>query len=225
MVLDATSVDDATMSATAAEVGYSESAFVVPGDDGTPAVRYFSPLAEAPFCGHATIAPAVAHADRHGTGPLPLPLPLRTSVGTVPVTTAMAADGTTVATLVSVAPRTEPLAGPDLAELPAALRWSVAALDPALPPRTAYAGARHPVIAAADRGRPTSTTTCPRWPPSWPATTGPPSTWSGGSHRRSSTPATPSRRAESSRTRPPARRRPPSAATCGNSNSSTHPRP
>ncbi|MFI5799301.1 PhzF family phenazine biosynthesis protein [Streptomyces sp. NPDC051677] len=149
VVLDATGIDDATMLATAAEVGYSETAFVVPSDDGTLTVRYFSPLAEVPFCGHATIAMAVAHADRHGTGPLSL----RTSVGAVPVTTAVADDGTTTATLVSVAPHTEPLAPPDLAELLSALRWSADELDPALPPRTAYAGARHPVIAAADRSR------------------------------------------------------------------------
>jgi PhzF family phenazine biosynthesis protein len=149
VVLDATGIDDATMLATAAEVGYSETAFVVPSDDGALTVRYFSPLAEVPFCGHATIAMAVAHADRHGAGPLSL----RTNVGAVPVTTAVADDGTTTASLVSVAPHTEPLAPPDLAELLSALRWSADELDPALPPRTAYAGAWHPVIAAADRSR------------------------------------------------------------------------
>lgn len=149
VVLDATGADDATMLAAAAEVGYSETAFVTPSDDGTLAVRYFSPLAEVPFCGHATIATAVAHADRHGTGPLIL----HTSAGVVPVTTTVADDGTTVATLVSVTPRTEPLTESDLAELLAALRWSADDLDPALPPRVAYGGAWHPVIAAADRGR------------------------------------------------------------------------
>ncbi|CAM5657506.1 Putative isomerase YddE OS=Streptomyces lavendulae subsp. lavendulae OX=58340 GN=yddE1 PE=3 SV=1 [Streptomyces lavendulae subsp. lavendulae] len=53
----------------------------------------------------------------------------------------------------SVEPRTEALAEADLAELLAALRWSPADLDPALPPRAAYAGAWHPVIAAASRER------------------------------------------------------------------------
>ncbi|MET7650519.1 MULTISPECIES: PhzF family phenazine biosynthesis isomerase [unclassified Streptomyces] len=149
VVLDATGLDDAAMLAAAAEVGYSETAFVTPSDDGTLSVRYFSPLAEVPFCGHATIATAVAHADRHGTGPLIL----HTHVGVVPVTTAVADDGTIVATLVSVAPHTAPLAEPDLAELLAALRWSADDLDPALPPRVAYGGAWHPVIAAADRKR------------------------------------------------------------------------
>lgn len=149
VVLDATGADDADMLATAAEVGYSETAFVVPGDDGTLSVRYFSPLAEVTFCGHATIATAVAHADRHGPGPLIL----HTRAGVVPVTSTVAEDGTISATLVSVAPRTEPLAEADLAELLSALRWSAGDLDPALPPRVAYAGAWHPVLAAADRGR------------------------------------------------------------------------
>jgi len=59
VVLDARGLDDQAMQAIAAEVGYSETAFVVDGS-----VRYFSPKAEVPFCGHATIASAVARADR-----------------------------------------------------------------------------------------------------------------------------------------------------------------
>lgn len=149
VVLDATGVDDKAMLATAADVGYSESAFVVPAADGTLAVRYFSPLAEVPFCGHATIATAVAHAERHGTGRLRL----RTQAGPVTVTTDRTADGAVVATLVSVAPRTTPIAEADLAELLAILGWSARDLDPALPPRVAFAGARHPVVAAVSRER------------------------------------------------------------------------
>ncbi|MER7477560.1 PhzF family phenazine biosynthesis isomerase [Streptomyces sp. NPDC126510] len=149
VVLDASGADDAAMLATAAEVGYSETAFVVDSGDGPLDVRYFSPLAEVPFCGHATIATAVAHAERHGTGRLLL----RTAAGLVTVTTDRTADGTLVATLVSVAPRTVPLDEADLAELLAILDWSAGDLDPALPPRVAFAGAWHPVIAAASRER------------------------------------------------------------------------
>ncbi|MBT1092428.1 PhzF family phenazine biosynthesis protein [Streptomyces chartreusis] len=149
VALDATGVDDKEMLAAAAELGYSESAFVVPAADGTLDIRYFSPLAEVPFCGHATIATAVAHAERHGTGRLSL----RTKAGPVTVTTDRTADGTLTATLVSVAPHTEPLADADLAELLAVLGWSAAELDPALPPRVAFGGARHPVLAAATRER------------------------------------------------------------------------
>lgn len=149
VVLDASGADDAAMLATAAEVGYSETAFVVESGDGSLDVRYFSPLAEVPFCGHATIATAVAHAERHGTGRLPL----RTVAGPVTVTTDRAADGTVVATLVSVAPRTAPIEEADLSELLAILGWSAGDLDPELPPRVAFAGAWHPVIAAATRDR------------------------------------------------------------------------
>ncbi|MGX5213786.1 PhzF family phenazine biosynthesis protein [Streptomyces violaceus] len=149
VVLDATGADDAAMLAAAAEVGYSETAFVVPSGDGALDVRYFSPLAEVPFCGHATIATAVAHAERHGTGRLLL----HTAAGPVTVTTDRSADGTLVATLVSVAPRTAPIEAGDLAELLTILGWSEADLDPALPPRAAFAGAWHPVLAAASRDR------------------------------------------------------------------------
>ncbi|MEU8764923.1 PhzF family phenazine biosynthesis isomerase [Streptomyces sp. NPDC048659] len=149
VVLDAAGIDEATMAATAAEVGYSETAFAVPRADGTLDIRYFSPQIEVPFCGHATIATAVAHAHRHGVGDLLL----RTKAGPVPVTTSTLPDGTVVATLVSVEPRDEEIAEDDLAELLAALGWSADDLDPALPPRAAYGGAWHPVIAAATRER------------------------------------------------------------------------
>jgi PhzF family phenazine biosynthesis protein len=80
VVLDARGMTDEAMLAVAAEVGFSETAFLFPAEssadrmeDASEAqVRYFSPLAEVPFCGHATIAAAVAHAERHGTGRLDL---------------------------------------------------------------------------------------------------------------------------------------------------------
>jgi PhzF family phenazine biosynthesis protein len=149
VVLDATGMDDAAMLAVAAGVGFSETAFVTPGRGGGLDVRYFSPLAEVPFCGHATIATAVAHARRYGTGELRL----NTRAGEIAVSTREAGDGTVTATLVSVVPRVEALDGDDLAELLAALGWRADELDPALPPRVAYAGARHPVIAAGSRER------------------------------------------------------------------------
>ncbi len=44
------------MQRVASDVGFSETAFVVPATGATRTVRYFSPKAEVPFCGHATIA-------------------------------------------------------------------------------------------------------------------------------------------------------------------------
>ncbi|WP_329133358.1 PhzF family phenazine biosynthesis protein [Streptomyces sp. NBC_01476] len=149
VVLDAAGADDAAMLAVAAEVGFSETAFVVPRPDGELDVRYFSPLAEVPFCGHATIATAVAYAERYGVGELAF----HTRAGVVRVGTSADGTGLVTAELVSVPPRTAPLDSAGLTALLAALGWSAAELDPALPPRVAYAGAWHPVIAAARRDR------------------------------------------------------------------------
>jgi PhzF family phenazine biosynthesis protein len=148
VVLDAAGASDADMLAVAAKVGFSETAFVVGGTGRELDVRYFSPLAEVPFCGHATIALAVAHADRHGPGELTL----GTQAGSIRVTTADS-DGRITATLVSVAPRTVPLADDDRRALLAALRWDERDLDPALPVRVAYGGAWHPIVATATRAR------------------------------------------------------------------------
>lgn len=150
VVLDARGADDAAMLAAAAEVGYSETAFLLPTDqDRVMDVRYFSPLAEVSFCGHATIATAVAYAERHGPGDLTL----HTQAGTVPVHTAAADDGTFTATLVSVPTKTEDLPGPLLAELLGILGWTAADLHDALPPRIAFGGAWHPILATPSRAR------------------------------------------------------------------------
>jgi PhzF family phenazine biosynthesis protein len=148
VVLDATGATEAQMQAAAAEVGYSETAFLLPQTDGGFRVRYFSPLAEVPFCGHATIATAVAYAERHGPGVLPL----QTAAGLVEVTTRSGGHGPE-ATLVSVPPRTAELPAPVLAELLTALHWAPSDLDPALPVRVGFAGAFHPILAAATRSR------------------------------------------------------------------------
>lgn len=149
VVLDAAGLDEAAMLAIAAEVGYSETAFVTAADGGDLTVRYFSPKAEVSFCGHATVAAAVAIAERAGPGDLLF----RTPAGEVPVTVAAGPTGTLRATLTSVEPRIEDATPDTLAEALAALGWSADDLDPAFPPRIAYAGARHLVLAAATRAR------------------------------------------------------------------------
>jgi PhzF family phenazine biosynthesis protein len=149
VVLDASGASDTEMLGVAAELGYSETAFLTARSDDAFDVRYFSPIAEVPFCGHATIAAAVAYAQRHGTGALTF----LTRAGTVEVTTASGSAGELVATLTSVAPRTVDLADSDLASLLDILGWDATDLDPDLPPRVAFAGAWHPIIAAATRER------------------------------------------------------------------------
>ena len=82
IVLDARGLSDDAMRRIAADVGYSETAFLLPRADGELDVRYFSPLAEVSFCGHATIAAMVAHARRQGPGDFVL----HTQAGRVRVT-------------------------------------------------------------------------------------------------------------------------------------------
>jgi PhzF family phenazine biosynthesis protein len=149
VVLDAAGLDAAEMAKIAAEVGFSETAFLFPGDNDRMVVRYFSPRVEVPFCGHATIATAVAYAQLYGAGTLHL----TTNAGPVEVTTATGPDRAIYATLISVPPRTALIPDDELAATLAALRWAPSELDPALPPRAAYAGAWHPIIAAASRAR------------------------------------------------------------------------
>ena len=144
VVLDAGGMSDADMLAVAAELGYSETAFLAGSE-----LRYFSPLAEVPFCGHATVATAVALAERDGPGTVEF----RTRSGAVPVTTARGGDGLLTATLTSVPPRVDAIEPGDLDELLAALGWEHGDLDPALPPRVGYAGASHPVLGIATRER------------------------------------------------------------------------
>lgn len=140
VVLDATGLDDEEMLRIAADVGYSETAFLVDAGDGTYDVRYFSPVAEVPFCGHATIASAAALGDGE--------LLFRTRSGDVPVSVRGGR-----ATLTSVEPRVEPIADDDLDAALGLLRWARGDLDPALPPRIGFAGARHLILAARTRER------------------------------------------------------------------------
>jgi PhzF family phenazine biosynthesis protein len=149
VVLDASGLSGERMLAIAAEVGYSETAFLTGGDGRRRDIRYFSPLAEVPFCGHATIATAVALAERDGPGDVVF----QTRSGLVPVTSRCDERGRLTATLTSVAPRVEEVAPADLDEALAALGWEREQLDPALPPRVAFAGAQHLILAVATRER------------------------------------------------------------------------
>ena len=149
VVLDARGWDDERRLAVAAVVGFSETAFLEPTDrPRTWRARYWSPRAEVPFCGHASVAAAVALAERDGAGDLVL----ETAVGDVPVLVTSGDDGL-AATLTSVPTRSAPARQEDVAEALAALGWRADELDPALPPHVAHAGADHLVLATGTRER------------------------------------------------------------------------
>lgn len=136
------------MQRIAAEVGYSETAFVAPAAGWERTVRYFSPAMEVPFCGHATIATGVALAASEGEGVFTLD----TRAGRIPVTV-REQQGRIEASLVSVDPRHEPASDHLVAEVTAALDWRTSELDNAIPPARAFAGAWHLVLAARTRDR------------------------------------------------------------------------
>ena len=148
VVLDADLSDAPALQAVATDLGYSETAFLRATGPARFAVRFFSPAAEVPFCGHATIASAVALAERYG----PADVVLDTVAGTVSVRTHVA-DGGLAATLTSVPPQVIPVAAEDVAAVLDALGWELADLDPELPPRAAYAGAWHLILPVATRQR------------------------------------------------------------------------
>jgi PhzF family phenazine biosynthesis protein len=142
VVLDATGLDDARMLEIAADLGYSETAFAFPRTGGHDFdLRYFSPLAEVPFCGHATVATAVA-LERPGT------LRFHTKAGLVEIAATPGA-----ATLTSVPTSSTPAPESDVAEALRALRWSADDLDPRYPVHWASGGARHLVLAVRTRER------------------------------------------------------------------------
>lgn len=131
------------MQRRAAEIGDSETAFVAPRRDGADLdIRYFSPEREVTFCGHATIATAVALAEREP------------DLDTVTFVTRaervrVALDRRKApvrATLTSPPASHRAVAREALDEALAAFGWGREALDPRLEPVVARAGASHLVL-------------------------------------------------------------------------------
>ena len=136
--------DPDTMQRIAAEVGFSETAFLAPATGCDRVARYYSPEAEVSFCGHATIAAGVALADKEGDGTYRL----STAVGYVPVSV-RTRHGHREASLTSVDPTYTIVSEHLLTDALASLGWDQADLDLSIPPAKAYAGVWHLVLAAA----------------------------------------------------------------------------
>jgi PhzF family phenazine biosynthesis protein len=132
----------AVMQRTAAEVGYSETAFVAPASGRLRTIRYYSPEREVPFCGHATIAAGVVLGETEGDGTYRL----AASVGEVSVTV-LSQGVTREASLTSVEPRFTSASEALVREALSSLGWKSADLDDSIPPAKAYAGAWHLVLA------------------------------------------------------------------------------
>jgi predicted PhzF superfamily epimerase YddE/YHI9 len=92
--------DAGEMQRIAAEVGYSETAFIAPVHGIDRTVRYYSPEAEVPFCGHATFAAGYVI----GNDGQAITYRFSTAAGEVAVAVRSSDGGTTVS-LTSVEPR------------------------------------------------------------------------------------------------------------------------
>jgi len=137
----------AKMQSIAADVGYSETAFVEPCQNNWR-VRYFSPETEVPFCGHATIALGAALARQNGAGVYSLALNnVNISVEGFsktanysaalqsPITHSKPADTKTVQTALKI------------------FGYEQQDLDPNIPPAFANGGADHLIISLNSRNK------------------------------------------------------------------------
>ena len=141
---------EAEMQRIAHEIGFSETAFAAPLADGGYRVRYFSPEAEVPFCGHATIALGAALAASRGEGVYAL------SLNDARITVEGRRGGSEAAPLVSSALQSPPTrsrpAPHEVVERALALfGYRAEDLDPRIPPALAHGGADHLVLALKSR--------------------------------------------------------------------------
>ena len=150
VVLDAGELGAPEMQQIAAHLGYSETAFLVPRGDEPNVydVRYFAPRQEVPFCGHATIAAAVALAERKPADEMIF----HTAAGLITISTEQT-DDVMVAELTSVAPRIQEPPGGLVEAVLAALHWEPADLDRSYPVSLANAGAQHLIMVVDRRQR------------------------------------------------------------------------
>lgn len=150
VVLDADGLGEAEMQDIAADLGYSETAFLFPraSEPNVYDVRYFAPLQEVPFCGHATIASGVALVERRPAEELVF----HTPAGLVTVNTRRTGSGL-VAELTSVSPRVRDAPPGVVAAVLDALGWRRADLDHDYPVRLANAGSEHLVLVTRTRER------------------------------------------------------------------------
>ncbi|MGD1906481.1 MAG: PhzF family phenazine biosynthesis protein [Leptolyngbyaceae cyanobacterium] len=131
---------EAEMRQIAAEVGFSETAFAMPLDQGWR-VRYFSPESEVPFCGHATIALGAALALKSGDGTFALKL------NDADITVEGQRQGKIISAALQSPPTRSAAADPQrVAEALALFGYTAADLDPKLPPADAHGGADHLVL-------------------------------------------------------------------------------
>jgi PhzF family phenazine biosynthesis protein len=133
------------MQRMAAEVGYSETVFAAPTTEGWM-TRYFSPEAEVPFCGHATIALGAVLAAEKGNSRYRLLL----QTGEIEVE-ASVQDGSGHATLRSLPTHSRPADDGVISEALHLFGYTRQDLDQSLPAMLVNAGASHLFFALSSR--------------------------------------------------------------------------
>jgi len=147
---------EAEMQRIAHAIGFSETAFAAPlgaAGEGGYRVRYFSPEAEVPFCGHATIALGAALASANGDGVFALTLnDARITVeGRRGQQGANGGPALVSAALQSPPTRSVPAPQEVVERALALFGYSWQDLDPRIPPALAHGGAGHLVLALRSR--------------------------------------------------------------------------
>jgi len=137
--------DPDQMQSIAAELGFSETAFATPEGDAWR-VRYYAPVGEVAFCGHATIALGAALGAQKGAGQFDLNL--RDAKITVE---AMQENGVWQAALQSPETWSKPLDDELAVQLLSLFSLTREDLEPMLPPTLAFAGVKHAVLTLKDR--------------------------------------------------------------------------
>jgi len=133
------------MQRIAAVVGFSETAFAYPVDEGYR-VRYFSPESEVPFCGHATIALGAALALQHGDGVFALKLN-----GAEITVEGTRQDGVITAALQSPPTHSRPAKPELVTEMLGLFGYTAADLDHSIPPALIHGGADHMILTLKSR--------------------------------------------------------------------------
>lgn len=146
LIADTLPSDD-EMQKIAAEIGYSETAFAAPHGD-VWRVRYFAPVGEVAFCGHATIALGAQLAQRFGDGAYALQL----NDARISVEGRRAGDRV-AATLVSPPTHSRSVADDVLTDALELFALEADDLNPDLTPAIANAGNDHLILALTDRNR------------------------------------------------------------------------
>jgi PhzF family phenazine biosynthesis protein len=135
------------MQSIAAKLGFSETAFAAP-EGSAWRVRYFAPVGEVAFCGHATIALGAALGAQEGAGRFDL------NLRDTQITVEAMQDGTSwQAALQSPETWSKPLDDDLFLQLLSLFSLTADDIDVSIPPTLGFAGVQHAILVLKDRAK------------------------------------------------------------------------